>query len=968
MKKVIKFLFVVERKLGAEDGSTIVLSLLVLVLLAAFVALAVTRSVNETIATTNDAAETRAFSAAEASLEVMTRTFKKIFDEKLAPEAPDLLRVQNTSPLNFSPGEFSDYSFEQLVRQTGNSRIVDIAGGTWKGLKALRDEWMFQTTATDTRTGVQVVLRRWIFNNRIPLFQFGVFYNDDAEFHPGPRFNFGGRVHTNSNIFLMASTGLYFSSKVTASGRVITDVARNGTPWNHWNDQVYIRDASGNYVRLRHCMGSVLTQSYNNADCNSPVSGPPVFGSGYPTLRQNTNWNTYKALFQGNLEDLAPRLDLPIARELGVLSYIQLIKRGKEVGDLHNQGGSIVPVNSTTADSIIVKKERYANKPGIRITLADRKEMLPGCADPLTGDAVTTPCGVRLDGDPSGAGGEASSPADAGYLPKPMADGYQATRVNGYRLRTGGTTINGRQRQAWIKVELVSGINPITGRVDTQDVTEHILSLGVTERPAFASNIQGYGNADSRSIIKIQRFSIPGVQLHTSDNSYYTFLPSSSPISISNPGPLANHNIVALRYSTNNGSTWAGLDTGYSPPDGSVHRRIVNLPSGNAATNLEIVPFPIKMFDAREGLFNESLSSTQLNAIYPNGTVPWAGVMSMIDIDIANLRRFLNGNFDSAMPTINGRRITSSDVPSANGWVLYISDRRGDRDFDGQYDMENVYVRMDSSGRPLESGSDLTLEPGEDVNGNGVLDVGGFTTGEAPRYADRDNNFPYCAFFDHGYYRRGVRLVNGATLPGRLDLLNPANTRGFTVASENAIYVMGNYNATGITSMGDPTPPQNYLPQNTPEHIPASIVADAIIILSNAWQDSRSFRYPFSSSDRQASRTFIRFAMISGDPMSSLNALPNQGGGDPRLAGGIHNFKRFLEGWGGDTAPLHYTGSIINLYNSQVNNGTFKCCNRVYTPPRRDWTFDVSFLDPTRLPPGTPFAHDIQLTGFQRLN
>jgi hypothetical protein len=966
MKKVIKFLFVVERKLGAEDGSTIVLSLLVLVLLAAFVALAVTRSVNETIATTNDAAETRAFSAAEASLEVMTRTFKKIFDEKLAPEAPDLLRVQNTSPLNFSPGEFSDYSFEQLVRQTGNSRVVDIAGGTWKGLKALRDEWMFQTTATDTRTGVQVVLRRWIFNNRIPLFQFGVFYNDDAEFHPGPRFDFGGRVHTNSNIFLMASTGLYFSSKVTASGRVITDVARNGRPWNHWNDKVYIRDASGNYVQLRHCMGSVLTQSY--LDCNSRVSGPPVFGSDYPTLLQNTNWNTHKALFQGNLEDLAPRLDLPIARELGVLSYIQLIKRGKEVGDLHNQGGSIVPVNSTTADSIIVRKERYANKPGIRITLADRKEMLPGCADPLTGDAVTTSCGVRLDGDPSGAGGEASNPAEAGYLPKPMADGYQATRVNGYRLRTGGTTINGRQRQVWIKVELVRGIDPITGRVETVDVTEHILSLGVTERPAFASNIQGYGDADSRSIIKIQRFSIPGVQLHTSDNSYYTFLPSSSPISISNPGPLANHNIVALRYSTNNGSTWAGLDTGYSPPDGSVHRKIVNLPSGNAATNLEIVPFPIKMFDTREGLFNDDLSTDRLNAIYPNGTVPWAGVMSMIDIDIANLRRFLNGEFNSAMPTINGTRIRHVDVPSANGWVLYISDRRGDRDFDGQYDMENVYVKTDNSGRPLESGSDLTLEPGEDVNGNGVLDVGGFTTGEAPRYADRDNNFPYCAFFDHGYYRRGVRLINGATLPGKLDLLNPANTQGFTVASENAIYVMGNYNATGITSMGDPTPPQNYLPQNTPEHIPASIVADAIIILSNAWQDSRSFRYPFSLSGREASRTFIRFAMISGDPMSSLNASPNQGGGDPRLAGGIHNFKRFLERWGGDTAPLHYTGSLINLYNSQVNNGTFKCCNRVYTPPRRDWTFDVSFLDPTRLPPGTPFAHDIQLTGFQRLN
>jgi hypothetical protein len=84
------------------------------------------------------------------------------------------------------------------------------------------------------------------------------------------------------------------------------------------------------------------------------------------------------------------------------------------------------------------------------------------------------------------------------------------------------------------------------------------------------------------------------------------------------------------------------------------------------------------------------------------------------------------------------------------------------------------------------------------------------------------------------------------------------------------------------------------------------------------------------------------------------------------MNGGIHNFKRFLEDW--DGVPLHYTGSLINLFNSQNNNGTFKCCRRVYWPPNRDWSFDTSFLDPNRLPPGTPFIHNIQLTGFQRLN
>ena len=93
---------------------------------------------------------------------------------------------------------------------------------------------------------------------------------------------------------------------------------------------------------------------------------------------------------------------------------------------------------------------------------------------------------------------------------------------------------------------------------------------------------------------------------------------------------------------------------------------------------------------------------------------------------------------------------------------------------------------------------------------------------------------------------------------------------------------------------------------------------------------------------------------------------PNQGGGDPRLTGGVHNFKRFLEDWGSNR--LNYAGSLINLFNSHNNNGAFKCCTNVYSPPVRNWVFDTTFLDPTRLPPGTPFFQNIQLTGFQRVN
>ncbi|MBA2735478.1 MAG: hypothetical protein H0U50_01695 [Pyrinomonadaceae bacterium] len=65
----------------------------------------------------------------------------------------------------------------------------------------------------------------------------------------------------------------------------------------------------------------------------------------------------------------------------------------------------------------------------------------------------------------------------------------------------------------------------------------------------------------------------------------------------------------------------------------------------------------------------------------------------------------------------------------------------------------------------------------------------------------------------------------------------------------------------------------------------------------------------------------------------------------------------FLEDWGG--IRLNYVGSLINLFNSHNNNGSYKSSDKVYTPPVRNWVFDATFLDPDRLPPGTPFIQEI---------
>ncbi len=997
-------------KSNNEKGSAIIIALFVMVLLLGFVAFAIIRTNNETVSASNDAAETRTFEAAQASLEVMTRNFDKIFDVKINVSTADETRIAGQIP-----PEFDDYNFVQTITQRQPNQQVVMTGTQYQGLNASRDEWLLDATAKEKGSGVEVQLRRSFYNNRIPIFQFGIFYDDDLEFHPGPRFDFGGRVHSNASLFLKSGNVLNFSSKVTTHKEIYTDVMRNGNSTT--TNGVNIKNAAGNYVELKYNMGSALQSPVNGA----PVSTDPDM----PVAYKNANWAANESLFQGNVLSNQKTLDLPIRLESNInnttVDYVELIKRGQDLKTLWNDKTSgsatspnIVPVTTATKDSDITSRQRYYNGTGIRVTLADRKERLPGCASGTGTNAVTGACGIRLDGDITGAGADPtgtetvpgssswSVPKSRGYEPTAMVGGtYKATRVNGERFYI--NDLKNPKKQTWIKVETVS-YDAANNLTVTADITEDFLSLGVTEAAPQVGNdfnIQNPANyyssaIDSRSIIKLQRFAIVGsATANLPTNTYLTsgtygvkgynyVIPAEHP----NTGNLSASNPI------NNGTfaSFTGAGVTLSSPtrnfsDNPMHWREAKIANDDSKKQY-VVPFPINMFDSREGTYcNGCLNpdGTVFNPINPlsankwsyHTNVPWMGVMSMVDIDVKNLKRFLDGEFDGKFP----KGLTSSQIPSLNGWILYISDRRGDFDFDGEFDMEDIY-----------GNNDCTLQTGEDVNTSGVLDIGGLCLGttlnpfginvteEAPTYfksglATAASTDPWrtsfvspqiAAVLEHKFYRRGVRLINGEKVPGYYDSANPGNTKGFTVASENGLYVQGNYNATGISSIGSPTAAANYLPQNTTDHIPASIAADAITILSNKWNDGQSFITPFSAGSRAPVETTVRFAMIAGDARTSKKDDPSQSPfNEPRMGGGVHNFKRFLENWAG--TRLNYSGSIINLYNARNNNGTYKT-GFVYNAPNRNWVFDDSFLNPDRLPPGTPFFQFIQLTGFQRVN
>src|SRR5439155_19045027 len=67
---------------------------------------------------------------------------------------------------------------------------------------------------------------------------------------------------------------------------------------------------------------------------------------------------------------------------------------------------------------------------------------------------------------------------------------------------------------------------------------------------------------------------------------------------------------------------------------------------------------------------------------------------------------------------------------------------------------------------------------------------------------------------------------------------------------------------------------------------PAAIIADAITVQSNAWNDGNSDK---SLSSRVASHTTVNAALIGG-------IVPSSGG---NYSGGAENFVRFMENWSG---------------------------------------------------------------------
>ncbi len=387
--------------------------------------------------------------------------------------------------------------------------------------------------------------------------------------------------------------------------------------------------------------------------------------------------------------------------------------------------------------------------------------------------------------------------------------------------------------------------------------------------------------------------------------------------------------------------------------------------------------YPVNFYDVREGEVRD-IAVTD-NSCTTNG------VMNAVEIDVGNLKKWLAGTIGSSG--------TSVDYLEQNGYVLYFSDRRGmlynpnastTNTRTGEAGLEDIVNSSSGTGTPdgsLDPKNGAAFSP-EDVNKNtfldnwGEQDLGlGFWNSAAQNlnvviaaandpYTQRINS---CSTTARKNWVSGPRhvlkLVDGSlgNIPVRTDAAATlASPGGFTVASENPVYIQGDYNSNAADTTWNATP------TNQTGHAAAAVIADAVTLLSDDWTDLKSMVGVIT--DKTANRnpshdSYYRVAIAGGKNMTFQQ--PAGTSQDFGTDGGLHNFMRYLEDWSGQT--VHYKGSLVSLYYSTYNTGVFKCCTVVYGVPSRNYVFDADFSSPGGLPPGTPLFRDVNSLGYRQL-
>ena len=246
-----------------------------------------------------------------------------------------------------APSGASGYAITFTADAQGNPAPLDPLGGTpisagpYQGFKGIITPYDITVTARSTG-GAEVRMRRTLQTIAVPVFQFGVFSENDLSFFAGPNFNFGGRVHTNANLYLAEgnANALTLSDRVTTVGEIVRTNLSNGF------------DTTVSYTGTVNVLQSTPTCT------TSPGTGEnrrqPGGHHRLRPERADVDDVVGRHVHNSNIRNGrtgARRLDLPLVSQGAV--PIDLVRRPAQ-----NSNENVVPRSSTRSDS--TRRRRFA--------------------------------------------------------------------------------------------------------------------------------------------------------------------------------------------------------------------------------------------------------------------------------------------------------------------------------------------------------------------------------------------------------------------------------------------------------------------------------------------------------------------------------------------------------------------------------------------------------------------------------
>jgi hypothetical protein len=1073
-----------------ERGIALIAALMIVLLMSALMIGFTTVVMSDQRYRGIDKDRTRAYYGAQSGLEKLSTDLGNLFLDNVSPTAAQIAALANTPPtipsVTFvAPAGVTAYGVTSILIPCNSGGVITmvatcsapIGSGPYQGLIALKKQYQLDAVARTTAGGEAHLIRK-MESVAIPVFQFGMFSDVDLAFFAGPNFNFGGRVHTNGNLFLAEGGGntLTLTDKVTAVKDIIRQKMQNGvditTASTH--DGIISMATSTNAFRnlaategsLTAGPGSALNPNwhtvsigyYNGYIRDGGVPDHTAAGTGAKVLNLPviTVGGANTDLSRRPLTNEDPTSTLFGERDFGKVSVRIL---------LSDKPGDITGLPTVSATAPIPLGEVGGVAPDWRtaVPVGSGLVAVDATHPPIARSPGAFPAAFKTNGTTNGTG-DTNLTYVAGTLPIALgalqvhaptilttvskAGAIPATQTMTCTVVTMTQLQNCTPTVAWTAMAANSTASVTVNGVtySTSNITNAIAAGGTAaktftvnggtapydgtkpwglntfwvqaiDNPQFTGGNAAYNNYPT--LVTCTGVDTPNNRftgcagslqgLTATPKAYY--LPktaTNTPIqsyamSAANTGLVGGYIKIEIQKAD---TTWQdvtaeilnwGISAPAEPvtpgvaacagvnPNSIIHlqraRYVVpttNGAGGNyttdcmAAGSMDSYDYwPLVVFDTREGLLRDTDPG--------DGRPTLGGLMHYVEIDVANLSKWFKCSAPYNVGVCNGVNVLTN-----NGYSVYFSDRRNNvysgaaaplpnQLETGEYGFEDFVNPASATGLPVNN----VLDGGEDVNANNILDVygelpssvsaanlqvanslpiGGVASqGGTASYAAVASVRPWLtmnyaeALVNRPYlFRRSLRLTNGS--------LGNIVTPGFTVVTENPVYIDGDYNAnqaSTLANFGDP-------------HSETSIVGDAITLLSNNWKDWNSFVNPynpgnFNWGDRtRSAQSWYRVAIIAGKgmafPWPAAGNPPNDFGTD----GGAHNFLRYLES--GNT--LNYRGAIATFYYNRQAVGTFKCCNTVYGAPTRNYNFDTDFLNPATLPPLTPVFRDMNALGF----